>query len=201
MQSTAFVVSTDSYYFPHAGYGQLPTVPTPIETFDPPQWFSPPIHPPHSYFPNQFLPFEAPWFAESATSNLPLHDDSHDQPAGQSTSSPETTESAASPTTPTHRVQKGKRQCEAKRINTLQNDEYVESFTGTRVICVACHKSIKLDTRDGARFYPGFWLKHRGRCKKASFSWWLWRVVLTNLSQYQIGKRSKERGERKGDLN
>jgi len=173
MQSTASVVSAaDSYYFPlvqNAGYGQS-TVPAPIETFDYPQWFIPLIHPPHTSFPNQFLPFETPWFAESEpTSNLPLHDGPHNFP-GQSTPAPETSESAASPTTPTHRVQKGKRQCEAKRINTLQNDEYVESFTGARVICAACHKSIKLDTRDGARFYPGFWLKHRGRCKKASFS-------------------------------
>jgi len=173
MQSTA---STDSYYFPlvqNAGYGQS-TVPAPIETsFDPPQWFTPPIHPPHTSFPNQFLPFETPWFkfAELATPNMPPPHGGPHNSLGQSTPAPETNGSAMSPgITPTRRMQKGNRQCEAKRISVLQNDEYVESFSGARVICAACHKSIKLDTRDGARFYPGFWLKHRGRCKKASFS-------------------------------
>ncbi len=51
------------------------------------------------------------------------------------------------------------------RIEFLQNDEYVTSFGATWVTCSGCRKIIKLDSRDGARYYPGFWVKHKGLCQ------------------------------------
>ena len=30
--------------------------------------------------------------------------------------------------------------------------------------CSGCMKRIKLDSRNRARYYPGFWLKHKGIC-------------------------------------
>jgi len=116
--------------------------------------------------------FGIPYFDESEGGLAPPTDllhgpvPFHNQPAPFPTASvSETTGSAISPITPARRVQNGERRNEAKRFNELQNDEYIASFTEARVICAGCHKSIKLDTRDGARYYPGFWVKHRGRCK------------------------------------
>jgi len=54
---------------------------------------------------------------------------------------------------------------ELKRLEVLQNDEYILALTGTTVTCAGCMKEIKLDSRDGAWFYPGFWHKHKRRCQ------------------------------------
>jgi hypothetical protein len=118
--------------------------------------------------------FESSWF-EEGSSLLPsgrdiLHSPGpfHNQPAPfppfPTASASESTGSAVSPFTP-RRVQNGERKNEARRIQSLQNDEYVASFTEARVVCACCQKSIKLDTRYGARFYEGSWLMHRRRCK------------------------------------
>jgi len=178
MQSTNTVFSTDAYYFDLVRNGEL-TVPPhlfpnppPNETLDP--WFITPNNLDHllhdTSIPNPFLPqhsFESSWFADSITSSFPHNHNRYFQPTNfQPTVSGSETGSAVSIIPPARRVQKGSRRCEAKRIKSLQNDEYVDSFTEARANCAGCKKSIKLDTRDGARFYPGFWLKHRGRCKK-----------------------------------
>ena len=55
---------------------------------------------------------------------------------------------------------------EEARIAFLENDKLVGSFTEALVTCSGCAKSIKLDTRDGARFYVTAWERHRRRCKK-----------------------------------
>ena len=54
---------------------------------------------------------------------------------------------------------------ELKRCEALQNDEYILAFTGTTVTCAGCTKVLKLDSRDGAWYYPGFWHKHKRRCQ------------------------------------
>ena len=54
---------------------------------------------------------------------------------------------------------------ELKRFKVMQKDKYIFSFTETTATCAGCTKEIKLDSRDGARFYPGFWYNHKRRCK------------------------------------
>jgi hypothetical protein len=70
------------------------------------------------------------------------------------------------PSTPTvqRRADKKSRLSKEQRINFLQNDEYVLSFTEARVCCAGCLKQIKLDGRNGAEYYLRFWGIHRDRC-------------------------------------
>jgi hypothetical protein len=74
--------------------------------------------------------------------------------------------SATTPFAPTvrRRARKKNRLSKEQRIHYLQNDEHVLSFTETQVCCAGCDKPIKLDDRDGAQYYLGFWLTHRRRC-------------------------------------
>jgi hypothetical protein len=62
------------------------------------------------------------------------------------------------------RARKKNRLSKEQRINYLQNDEYVLSFTAMQVFCAGCLQTIKLDDRDGAEYYLGFWLTHQRRC-------------------------------------
>jgi hypothetical protein len=79
------------------------------------------------------------------------------------------TGSSATSTAPARkkRVQRRKRMNrEEERIAFLKNDDNIESFTSSRATCSACWKRIKLDTRDGARFYVGAWVRHKTCCKE-----------------------------------
>ena len=53
---------------------------------------------------------------------------------------------------------------ERQRMENLQNDEFVMSFTTTNVECAGCRKIIQLDKRSNARYYPNFWVKRKSRC-------------------------------------
>ncbi|KIK95064.1 hypothetical protein PAXRUDRAFT_141569 [Paxillus rubicundulus Ve08.2h10] len=55
-----------------------------------------------------------------------------------------------------------KRKTENQRKLELEEDEYTSDVTATSVVCVGCNKKISLDKR--SRYYPGLWLKHRGKC-------------------------------------
>jgi hypothetical protein len=65
------------------------------------------------------------------------------------------------------KTQKRRRLDEAKRFESLQNDEHVLSFTPTEVKCAKCMKIIQLDGRKGARYYASFWRKHKAHCISA----------------------------------
>lgn len=58
--------------------------------------------------------------------------------------------------------------CERKRRTLeqrkleLEQDEYAKNITTKSVVCGGCHKEISLDKR--SKYYPGLWLKHRGKC-------------------------------------
>ena len=180
MQSANNTFSSDPYFAPleNAAYGpstvppQLFPNPPPVESFDL-SWPSPPPATNLLYntpFPNLFPlhPFETPWFAESAASQFPPLDNNQHGCSFQPVPLPSassTGSSAETHITPTRRVRNGKRRGEETRIEILQNDKYVIAFTEAQVTCAGCHKPIKLDTRNGARHYPGFWVKHRGICK------------------------------------
>ncbi|KAG2094282.1 hypothetical protein BD769DRAFT_1519205 [Suillus cothurnatus] len=56
-----------------------------------------------------------------------------------------------------------KRRKEDQRIQELENDEYTEDVQPTSVKCRGCQKAISLDKR--SRYYPGLWIKHRGKCR------------------------------------
>ncbi|KAG2149099.1 uncharacterized protein EDB93DRAFT_1225938, partial [Suillus bovinus] len=43
----------------------------------------------------------------------------------------------------------------------LENDKYIEDVQPTSVRCCRCQKAISLDKR--SKYYPGLWLKHRGK--------------------------------------
>jgi len=182
MQSANYDFSTDPYFFPlfdTAVYGtstvppQLLPDPPLIETFDI-SCLSPPTN--HllndTPLPNPFVPFETTWF-DLASSSLPplnnfLHRGSfHNQPAPLpfASGSEMTGMTGSHSTTPTRRVQNGSRRNEEERIEYLRNDKFIVSFTKARVTCAGCKKTIKLDTRNGARHYPGFWVRHREICK------------------------------------
>jgi len=51
---------------------------------------------------------------------------------------------------------------EGERKEELENDEYTEDVQPTSVWCRGCQKAISLDKR--SRYYPGLWVKHRGKC-------------------------------------
>ena len=177
--------STDPYFFlPEiASYG--PSTVPPQLLNDPPiefdlSWLSLPLvtNPDLLYdtpFANSLPPvdpFETSWFAESTTSKFPplngfLHGNSL-QPAPVTPPSRSPGPSAVTQIAPKRRVQKGKRRGEEDRIKLMQNDKFIVSFTEARVICAGCQQSIKLDTRNGARYYPGLWVRHRGICKSVA---------------------------------
>jgi len=126
-----------------------PIAPTPSPSIFPPEHIIP------SFSPYDFSPWYGPMYPQQSeqltTPTVPPNnnmdiltrsEESHDAP---------------NPTKKTIR--------EWERHDKLKNDEYVLSFTATRVKCAGCLKEIKLDSRDGARFYPGFWQRHKRRCK------------------------------------
>ncbi|KAG2153735.1 uncharacterized protein EDB93DRAFT_1134451 [Suillus bovinus] len=55
-----------------------------------------------------------------------------------------------------------RRKKEDERKQELEDDEYTEDVQPTSVTCCGCHKVITIDQR--SRYYPGLWLKHRGKC-------------------------------------
>ncbi|KIJ65370.1 hypothetical protein HYDPIDRAFT_187193 [Hydnomerulius pinastri MD-312] len=55
-----------------------------------------------------------------------------------------------------------KRKTEVQRKLELEEDQYASNVTATSVVCLGCHKEISLDKR--SRYYPGLWIKHRGKC-------------------------------------
>ncbi|KAG1899416.1 uncharacterized protein F5891DRAFT_917965, partial [Suillus fuscotomentosus] len=56
-----------------------------------------------------------------------------------------------------------RRQKEDERKEDLENDEYTDDVQPTSVRCCGCSKIICLDKR--SRYYPGLWIKHRGKCR------------------------------------
>ncbi|KAG9313264.1 hypothetical protein JVU11DRAFT_6729 [Chiua virens] len=58
--------------------------------------------------------------------------------------------------------------CERKRRTLeqrkveLEQDEYAKNVTTKSVVCTGCDREISLDKR--SKYYPGLWLKHRGKC-------------------------------------
>ncbi|KAG2153727.1 uncharacterized protein EDB93DRAFT_1134344 [Suillus bovinus] len=55
-----------------------------------------------------------------------------------------------------------RRKKEDERKQELEDDEYTEDVQPTSVTCRECQKAITIDKR--SRYYPGLWLKHRGKC-------------------------------------
>ena len=92
-----------------------------------------------------------------------------------------------------------------KRCKALQNDEYVLAFTEITVTCAGCMKDLKLDSRDGARYYAGFWEKHKRRCQsvKDMVSHFLLPLAFggelcTKFHAFQIAAKRQEKGEKEG---
>jgi len=71
---------------------------------------------------------------------------------------------AGKPSVRKTRIRNRKRLGEEGRKEYLQNDAYLMSFGKTWVTCAGCRNIIKLDSRKGARYYAGFWLRHKGHC-------------------------------------
>jgi hypothetical protein len=69
---------------------------------------------------------------------------------------------------------------ESKREAALATDDFVLSFTESEVTCAACRGVYKLDDRRGARFYLGFWKKHKRLCQgiEAIVGFWLPREII-----------------------
>jgi len=61
------------------------------------------------------------------------------------------------PEIPTTSPVRKTRRSEGERIKIFQEDPLVLSFGRTWVKCRGCGKTIKLDSRSGARYYPSFW--------------------------------------------
>jgi len=53
---------------------------------------------------------------------------------------------------------------ERQRIQLLQNDEYVLSFTPTNVDCAGCGRTIQWDKENHLHYCPNFWIRHKLRC-------------------------------------
>lgn len=53
---------------------------------------------------------------------------------------------------------------EQERKEKLLSDEWTSNVMPQSVDCGACGKTISLDKR--SRYYPGLWLKHRGKCQE-----------------------------------
>lgn len=51
---------------------------------------------------------------------------------------------------------------EAARKKKLESDRWATEVTPKSVGCKACGRTVSLDKR--SRYYPGLWLKHRGKC-------------------------------------
>jgi hypothetical protein len=51
---------------------------------------------------------------------------------------------------------------EEARKRKLEADEWTTDVTPKSVKCRACGRNVSLDKR--SRYYPGLWLKHRGKC-------------------------------------
>jgi len=115
---------------------------------------------PSAYYTNNFLPLQG-FSTDSYTAypeKVALTSQSDDSREDHPSAIP------VKPSVRKTRVQNRKRLGEEGRIEFLQNDEYILSFRETRVTCAGCRKKIRLDSRNGARYYPGFWLKHKDRC-------------------------------------
>jgi hypothetical protein len=117
-----------------------------------------------------------PWFQSAYhQTNLPMQGSSRDRdtahprltpasPADNIRTQYSSAIPAAKPSVQKTRVRNRQRLSEEGRVEYLQNDAYVMSFGETWVICAGCEKTIKLDSRNGARYYAGFWLRHKGLC-------------------------------------
>ncbi|KAG2118499.1 hypothetical protein BD769DRAFT_1641760 [Suillus cothurnatus] len=57
-----------------------------------------------------------------------------------------------------------RRKKEDQRKQELEDDEYTEDVQPKSVRCRGCQKAISLDKR--SRYYPGLWVKHRGKCPR-----------------------------------
>ena len=85
-----------------------------------------------------------------------------------------------------------RRTLEQRRLE-LEQDEYAKNVMTKSVVCGGCHKEISLDKR--SKYYPGLWLKHKGKCpsieKLEVSEVWLeiWGLQLTPL------KRAKAKPE------
>ncbi|TFK67017.1 hypothetical protein BDN72DRAFT_124761 [Pluteus cervinus] len=51
---------------------------------------------------------------------------------------------------------------ERERKKLLENDEWTAAVDTHNVVCKGCGRQVSLDKR--SRYYPGLWLKHRGKC-------------------------------------
>ena len=142
-------------------------------------------HHPSAYYPDNFLP---PQFISSSSIppavvvpsevgqcypsayNLPLQSFSVEHPQvtpgspSDNTRRRRSVKPSAKPSVRKTRVRNRERLNEEGRIKLLQGDEYIMSFGATWVTCSGCRKRIKLDSRKRARYYPGFWVKHKGIC-------------------------------------
>ncbi|KAJ7129881.1 hypothetical protein C8R43DRAFT_1134144 [Mycena crocata] len=73
----------------------------------------------------------------------------------------------------------------AERIAGLQMDPMVYSFTSTEVVCGGCKRRIKTDGR--SLYYPGLFIKHRGRCVEVQK-----RLALMKLQEENATRNSSE---------
>ena len=65
----------------------------------------------------------------------------------------------------TRHVQRPKRLTTEERLRKLLHDDFVINFNEVQVTCSGCESSIKLDRRDGAKYYLGLWNRHKRRCR------------------------------------
>ena len=63
------------------------------------------------------------------------------------------------------RLQRVKRLSVEERYQQLKDDDYVLGFNAVEVKCSGCEGVIKLDRRDGAKYYLGLWHKHKRSCR------------------------------------
>jgi len=119
------------------------------------------IHDLHAQCPSVSQPYNPPDFSFNP---VPMYD------TDNRTSPPKSrkqrkTRSARSPDAQNmHKAPKRRRLSERQRYEEMQNDAFIKSFTPTQVTCAGCDKTIKLDKRDGVRYYSGFWKRHKSCC-------------------------------------
>ena len=65
----------------------------------------------------------------------------------------------------TRHVHRPKRLTTEERLRKLMHDDFVINFNEVQVTCSGCESSIKLDRRDGAKYYLGLWNRHKRRCR------------------------------------
>ena len=186
-------------------------------------------HHPSAYYPDNFLPPQG--FSSSSIPvvvpsevgqcypsayfpcNLPLRRFSVEHPQVTPQSPPDNTRRRRSSVKPNSkpsvrktRVRNRERLGEEGRIELLQGDEYIMSFGATWVTCSGCMKRIKLDSRNRARYYPGFWLKHKGICQGVTakmvriLSFFQKICVLNLFNPHRIIDRCKAQGGRRRDV-